>query len=174
MQTFLADYGALIAPIAAIINGFIAVVVAQFFKDRPAAKVLLVVAAGFLGIAAIGATILTQRQIVASKTADQLRQKETRETIGGFIAKGLALTENCSDSSTPPKWEEMNAWLARMSQFLREHLGEAYVTRLTSPAGVPLNVECRGADEQHNKLFRVVNAVNFRLEQFISELSSQR
>jgi hypothetical protein len=74
LQTFLADYGALIAPIAAIINGFIAVLVAQFFKDRPAAKVLLVMVAGVLGIAAIGATVLSQRQILAVKTADQLRQ----------------------------------------------------------------------------------------------------
>jgi len=70
VQDFLADYGALIAPIAAIINGFIAVVVAQFFKDRPSAKVALVVAAGLLGVGVVGATVLTQRQIVATKRVD--------------------------------------------------------------------------------------------------------
>jgi len=53
--TVLQDYGALVAPTAAIINGFIAVLVAQFFKDHPVAKVLLVVAAGLLGTAAFGA-----------------------------------------------------------------------------------------------------------------------
>ena len=38
VQDFLADYGALIAPIAAIINGFIAVVVASFSKTDPAPR----------------------------------------------------------------------------------------------------------------------------------------
>ncbi len=61
MQTFPGDYGALIAPITAIISTFIAVLVAQFYKDHPVAKVLLVVAAGLLGAAAITATILSQR-----------------------------------------------------------------------------------------------------------------
>ena len=42
MDNPLHDYGTLIAPTAAIINGFIAVLVAQFFKDHPIAKVLLV------------------------------------------------------------------------------------------------------------------------------------
>jgi hypothetical protein len=67
----------------------------------------------------------------------------------------------------------MIAWQTRMSQFFRERLSESYVTRLASPAGVPLNVACQGADDPHNKLYRVVNAMNFRLEQFINELSSR-
>jgi hypothetical protein len=50
------DYVGLVAPTAAIINGFIAVLVAQFYKDYPIAKVILVVVAGVLGAAAIGAT----------------------------------------------------------------------------------------------------------------------
>jgi hypothetical protein len=173
METFLADYGTLIAPTAAIINGFIAVVVAQFFKDRPSAKVLLVVAAGLLGVAAISATILSQRQTLATKTADKIQQKEIRETIGRFIAEGLMLILTCTDNSTPPKWQEMDAWMSRVTQFLRDRLGDSYVTRLTSPAGAPLNVACKGADEAHNNFYRVVNTMNFRLEQFSSELSSR-
>jgi hypothetical protein len=173
MRPFFADYGALIAPITAIINGFIAVVIAQFFKDRPAAKVLLVVAAGLLGAAAIGATILNQRQIVAAKNAEQLRQRETREALGTFVGEGLALMSSCSDSTTPPKWQEMNDWQKRLLRFLRDCLGDSYAIRLISPAGVPLNASCQGADAPHDKLFRVVNAMNFRLEQYINELSSR-
>jgi hypothetical protein len=43
MKEFFADYGGLIAPIAAIVNGFIAVLVAQFFKDNTKAKIILVI-----------------------------------------------------------------------------------------------------------------------------------
>ncbi len=171
MQNFLADYGALIAPIAAIINGFIAVIVAQFFKDRAAAKVLLVVTAGLLGAAAIGATVLSQRQFLATKTAEQLRQKEIRETIGRFISEGSVLAATCTDNATPPNWPNVNSWIAKIKDFLENRLGPSYATRLTSAAGVPVNIVCRGADEAHNNFFRVVNAVNIHLEQFSSELA---
>jgi hypothetical protein len=171
METFFADYGALIATITAIVNGFIAVVVAQFFKDRPGARVLLVVTAGVLGAAAISATVLSQRQVLAARSAEQIRQKENRETIGKFMAEGLMFVATCSDNSTPPKWKEMNAWSLRVLQFLQDRLGDSYVTRIGSPAGIPVNVVCRGADEEHNNLFRIVNAMNFRLDQFSSELS---
>ena len=51
------DYIGVIPSLAAVLNGFIAVLAAQFFKDHPIAKVALVPAAGVLGIIAIGATI---------------------------------------------------------------------------------------------------------------------
>jgi hypothetical protein len=172
MQTVFADYGALIAPIAAIINGFIAVVVAQFFKDHRTAKVLLVVAAGALGAAAISATIISQRQLVATRTADQLRRTEIREAIGRFINEGLAISNTCMDNTSPPRWQELNAWKTPIEDYLRKQLNGSYVYRLNSAAGVSLSVACRGGDEAHNQLFIVANAINFHLEQFSSESSS--
>jgi hypothetical protein len=50
------DYVGLIPSSAAIVNGFIAVLIAQFFKDRPIARAVLVGFAFVLGGAAIGAT----------------------------------------------------------------------------------------------------------------------
>jgi hypothetical protein len=91
MQAFFSDYGSLIGSTAAIINGFIAVVVAQFFKDRPAARVLLVLAAGVLGGAAIGATLLGQHEAIIQKAAQQARLRETRDTIGKFMTEGSSL-----------------------------------------------------------------------------------
>jgi hypothetical protein len=150
MQTFLSDYGALIAPIAAIINGFIAVVVAQFFKDRPTAKLLVVLAAGILGVAAIGATVLVQRQALVLKTAERLRHQEIRDGIGKFMTEGSMLVANCGDHSTPPDERALEAWLTRVLDYVRVNLGQSYTDRLISPAGVPI-VACNGADDAHNK-----------------------
>jgi hypothetical protein len=79
------DYVGLVAPTAAIINGFIAVVlVAQFYKDHPIAKVILVVGAGVLGAAAIGATFYGQYQVVSERVADDTCRRDIREHLGSF------------------------------------------------------------------------------------------
>jgi hypothetical protein len=171
MQTFFSDYGSLIAPIAAIVNGFIAVVVAQFFRDHTAAKVLLVLAAGVLGVAAIGATILSQREALTAKTAQQVRHREIRDTIGKLMTEGSRLQATCANNSTPPDERSLDAWLNRVVEYVRAQLGQSYADRLISPAGVPI-VACNGADDAHNKIFRIVYAINFHLEQFSTESAS--
>ena len=163
------DYAALVAPTAAIINGFIAVVVAQFFKEHRIAKIILVAAAGILGAAAIGATIYSQHQIVADRLAEAQRHKEIREQLGVFISEGLALVSTCSDNSKPPPWKELDAWVSQVTKFLKDRLGNSYVIRLTDPAGVPVNVACRSADTDHNDLYRIVYALDFHLERFSEE-----
>ena len=76
MKDFFADYGALVSPILAIVNGLIALVVAQFFKERPAAKIFLVTSAAVLSVAAVTATVVSQRQALAIKVASDARHKE--------------------------------------------------------------------------------------------------
>ncbi len=100
MDAFFHNYGPLIAPTAAIINGFIAVLVAQFFKDRPGAKFGLVVAAGMLGAVAVGAIFYSQHQIVVDKLADAKRHKEIKEQLGVFISEGIGLMVACSCQQT--------------------------------------------------------------------------
>jgi hypothetical protein len=170
MQTFFSDYGSLIASTAAIINGFIAVVIAQFFKDRPAARVSLVLAAGVLG-GAIGATLLGQHEAIIQKAAQQARLREIRDTIGKFMTEGSILVANCADKSTPPDQQPLNAWVTRVVEYVRTRLRQSYADRVLSPAGVPI-VACNGADDAHNKMYRVVYAVNFHLEQFSTESAS--
>jgi hypothetical protein len=172
MRNFIADYGTLVGPIVAIVNGFIALVVAQFYKERTWAKVLLVVSAFILSAGAVTATIVSQQNTVAQKRASDERHREIRDQLGSFMAEGAQIIRNCGDNSTPPNFSDLNAWIAKVQDYLKTHLGDSYAVRLVSAAGVPLNIACNGADEQHNKLFRVGNAVNFHLEQFSSESAS--
>jgi hypothetical protein len=170
VEAVLHDYGVLVAPTAAIISTFIAVLVAQFFKDHVIAKVVLVLTAGILGAAAIGATFYSQHQIVTERIAEQQRRKEIREQLGNFISGGLTLIENCGDNTKPPPWSDGDAWLARLITFLDSKMNHSYVIRLTDPAGVPVNVACRNADDEHNKFYHIIYSVNFHLEKFSEEL----
>jgi hypothetical protein len=172
MKSFFADYGALVASMAAILNGFIALVIAQFFQERPAAKIFLVVSAAVLSLAAVTATIVGQRQALAIKTGNDVRHQEIRDHLGNFIVEGTLITSNCSDNSTPANWRQLTEWTSKVSEYLKTNLGQSYASRLMSAAGLPVNVACNGADEDHNKFFRIGNFVNFRLEQFSSEAAS--
>jgi hypothetical protein len=169
MEALLHDYGVLVAPVAAILNGLIAVLIAQFFRDRLFAKIFLVVFAGILGAAAIAATIYNQHEAVAAQKAEVQHRKEVQEQLGRFIAEGLTLIANCDDNSKPPPWPQTNAWMARIEKFLDEKMGHSYVDRLSSPSGIPVNVACRNADGAHNDHYHVVYAVNFRLDEYSHE-----
>jgi hypothetical protein len=48
MVDFFRDYGTWVTSSLALINGFIALIIAQFFKDRHIAKVILVSTAAIL------------------------------------------------------------------------------------------------------------------------------
>ena len=108
LDSFLRDYGTLTASAAAIINGFIAVVVAQLFKDHRPPKIILLVVAALVGASAIAAIFYSQHNIVVERAAegqrraaDVQRDRDIRNELGKFIAGGLALMRGCEDQSTP-------------------------------------------------------------------------
>jgi hypothetical protein len=180
MSDFLRDYGALIAPTAAIINGFVAVVIAQFFKEHLIAKIILAAVAGLLGAAAIGSTIYSQRQIVADRwaesqrhAAEAQRRQNDREQLGSFIAEGGMLIQKSMDASDTTLETEVNLYTQRVLNFLRDHLGQSYVNRMVSPAGVPVGVGPRVTiDEKHTEIFRILYAFMSHLEAFSQEMNS--
>jgi hypothetical protein len=166
VSDFFHDYGALIAPTAAILNGFIAVLVAQFFKDHRRAKVLLVIAAGVLGSAAISATFYAQHQIVAERDAAIQKNKEIRERLGALIQEGASLIVGCSDNTKQPPTAAVDAWLHKVEDFLNTRLGHSYVARILVPTSATVNLTCNGANKEYDKLVHLVLGVNFHLEQF--------
>src|SRR5258708_1746000 len=96
------DYINLFPSVAAVLNGFLALFVGQFFKDRQKAKIILVEAAGLLGFVAIGSTFYSQQQVVAAKAADEAKHTAIREELATFIAEGNTLMTECADASKPP------------------------------------------------------------------------
>ena len=166
MEEFFRDYGALIAPAAAVINGFIAVLISQFFKDSPRAKVILVISAGILGACAISATFYTQHQIVAEREATLQRNKKIRDQLGNLIQEGSALIAGCGNPNNQAPTTQADAWLNKVEAFLNNQLGHSYAQRLITPVPNVITLSCNNANDGYNKLFRIILGVNTHLEEF--------
>jgi hypothetical protein len=164
MQPYIPD----IPSILATLSAFVALVVAQFFRDNMIAKVILVLLAGLCAVGAVLATIYNQNQIERARIADQQQHKEIQEQLGVFISEGLDLMVGCGNNNTPIPTKEGDAWFTRINKFLEDRLGHSYAIRLRSPAGVPITA-CKDADQTHNDFYRIIYALNFHLEQFSQE-----
>lgn len=165
------DYVGLVAPSVAVINGFIAVLVAQFYKDDPTARTVLVVGAGLLGAAAIGATFYSQYQIVLERTAEKARRTQIRRRLASFISDGSALMSQCADANAALPEEEGNAWADRVENFLLNACDASYVPRFRSGAGLSLNSSI--PDKNRRELWGGICRRVMRLEQFSQEFSDQ-
>ncbi len=173
---FLRDYGVSITSSAATITALIAMVLAQFFKDHRVAKVLLVSAAVLFGSTAIFANFYSQHQVVSARLAEEKRHsdevkrlKGIRDQLGVFISEGLGLMNKCADASKLRPENEALDWISRIDRYVGDSLGASYVVRLRNPAGVPITGIA--GDKEHNDLYRIIYAFNFRLDEFSRELA---
>jgi len=165
------DYVGLVPSAAAVINGFIAVLIAQFFRDSRRARVVLVVAAGALGVAAIGATFYSQNLLAVAQGAEASRRHAIREQLGAFIAQGDALMSLCTDAKKPAPQADADAWGATTEMFLRGNLGDSYVTRFRDQTGVPpVSLSGPDIDTAHQNLWFGIYYRVARLQQFSQEV----
>jgi hypothetical protein len=72
------DYGGVIVSALPAVAAFLAMIIAQYFKERPIAKALSVAAAGLLILASIGVNAAYQHQLNAEKAANVTRQAAKR------------------------------------------------------------------------------------------------
>jgi hypothetical protein len=162
----LRDYISVLPSVAAVINGFIAVMIAQFFKENKVAKVILVASAGVLGAAAIGADFYGRHQLMVAERVAAQHNKEIRTQLGDLIQEGTALIAGCSNASEAAPVAAVDAWLHKVTDFLDKKLDHSYSQRLINPVGSLVNVMCNSANAEYSKLFRIVMRVNAHLEQF--------
>jgi hypothetical protein len=164
------DYLGLIPSTAAIINGFIAVLVAQFYKDRPTAKIILLVFAGALGFAAIVATFCSQHEVLSAQAAEKAHRAEVRQAIGKFIEKGNVLKRRCEHISSPIPLDDANAWKGRVEQYLHKELDDSFVIRFRDRSGILQSEMLSKGDDAHVGMWSAFYYFVTRLEQFSQEL----
>jgi F0F1-type ATP synthase membrane subunit c/vacuolar-type H+-ATPase subunit K len=163
MGNFIAGYGTEIVAAFAVANGFIALVVGQILKHRPRIRSGLIVIAGLLSAAAVGASFYKRHEEIA-------RREEIRVQLGKFMGEGLDLMGHCSEKNSLPMRIETDEWFKRIAAYLEHNLGHSYVVRLASPAGAPINSACKDADGPHNEVYKVQSIINFRLDEFSKEI----
>lgn len=160
------DYINLAPTVIAAANGFIALVVGQFLRDRPTARVILVVVAGALTVTAIGATIYGQGQVIAAKAAEEEHRRSIRETLGAFIARGKEIETQIADTSKQSPIQGQNVWDSEVTSYLNANLGGSYSVRFRDQTGIAPAYLNAGVDADRQRLWWELHVRLSRLEQF--------
>ena len=103
IESFFQAYAPAIALAAALFNGAAALMLAQFFGDRLAAKLVLATLVVLMSVAAVGTAAYNQRQIIARMADADAHSTEIRTAIGGLIIEGKSLMVKCADPRLLPR-----------------------------------------------------------------------
>jgi hypothetical protein len=159
------DYVGIVPGIAAAIMG---IVTLASQKMRRWKKLVVI---GLTAIA-IGATGFTQWWTLHEKSVQETHRTEILEQLGTFIASGQALMAEISNKSDDPvPRERASDWAKKTEDFLQT-LGNSYVVRFRSDAGLTSVLLGRG-DVEHNNWWVGVRVRVIRLHEFSAEFSGQ-
>jgi hypothetical protein len=172
LRVFFQAYAPVIALAAALFNGAAALMLAQFFKDRVAAKLVLATLVFLMSVAAVGTVAYNQRQIIARMADANVHSTEIRTAIGGLITEGNSLMVKCADSKTPPPTDAAANWRSRAEAFLVARLGESFAARFRDPTGVPAAMLSDSAlDAAHQELWYGLYFRVYRLEEIVLDMT---
>jgi hypothetical protein len=100
---------------------------------------------------------------------ERLKKKpEVRERLGLFIQEGQELMNRCADVGQRPPYEEFVKWAQKIEEFLRHHLGDSYIERFRSGAGLPLTANSVASIE-HRSLLANLHVRLAQIQEFIKE-----
>jgi hypothetical protein len=169
MGNFIRDYVIIIPTIIAVLNGFAAVLVANFFKDNLMAKLILVGIVGMLSVAAVAATLYGQYQVIAQREATAQHRRQVREALGSFLEEGRQLMIRCANETIPPPTADAEAWAQRVETYLHQNLDDSYIGRFRTGAGLPLAANSIQSIP-HRNLWSGINIRISRLAEYIKEI----
>jgi len=128
------EYFGFVAPALAVINGFIAIVIALLPIRQSVAKLRLGVTALLLGVLAIGAGYYT-KYVARGETAQQLElRSQVREQVQTHILEGRTLLAQIRDAQRELPTRPADEWAQRSEIYLRDRLGDRYVVRFRKDA----------------------------------------
>jgi hypothetical protein len=123
------EYFGFIATSCAVVNGLLAIIIALLPVRRSVAKLRLGVTALLLGVLAIGATFYTRYHARAQIEQQQADRGQVREQLETSILEGRTLLGQIKDTQRELPSRPADEWAQRTEIFLRDKLGERYVTR---------------------------------------------
>ena len=165
------DFLPIAGAVIAVINGIIAVGVAQFPLQTAGQKYFLLTVVSVLGILAISAAIVSQLQTQSAKREETKKLRAVREQLGAFLAEGVDLLRRARHEQEPAPNEDAEGWNVRVVEYLNSFMGNAFVHRFGDSSGLPLGMTALQS-EAHRRLEGGLKIRTARLQQFMSELSS--
>ncbi len=131
----------------------------------------------FIGLALAVALAYHEVRIQNIKLNNQLNNKtkmyDIREKLGEFISRAAILSNKCHNEREQPPKQEIDALGSEMDDYIRKNLGQAYIARMTSSSGLPVQVTSIQS-MKHRELNSLLGKWRARLDQFISELSERK
>ena len=94
-----------------------------------------------------------------------------KNRLGAFLEEGGALVHLCQDEKQPSPDDEANAWNTNTEAFLGKYLGDSYVARFHSGAGLSTGYTTLISLE-HRRLMGGLRVRMARLNEFLQEMGS--
>jgi len=123
------EYFVYVAPALAVVNGLIAIVIAFLPVRRSVAKLRLGVVALILGVVALGAGYYTKHAARIAVERQQAERGQVREQLETYILEGRTLLGQIRDAQRDLPARPSDEWAQRSEVYLRDKLGERYVTK---------------------------------------------
>jgi hypothetical protein len=123
------DYIGLTGTVVAAINGLLAILIALLPVRRSVIKLRLGVTALILAAAGLGATAYSNYDRRVQTERQMANRSEIRERIETFILEGRRLLNQIGDAQRELPARPSDEWAQRVELYLRDKLGEHYVTR---------------------------------------------
>ena len=128
------EYFGFVAPALAVLNGLIAIVIALLSIRRSVLKLRLGVTALVFGIIAVGASYYAKHSTRIQAEQQQADRNVVREQIETYILEGRTLLGQIRDAQRELPSRPADEWAQRSEVYLRDRLGERYVTRFRKDA----------------------------------------
>jgi HAMP domain-containing protein len=95
-------------------------------------------------------------------------RKEIRTNLAVFIDECQDLKVKCANEKEPVPEKEIEDLAKRLDSYIRKNLGEDYIPRMNSSAGLPMQANSISSMEHRNK-WGQLNRWMARLDQFIAD-----
>ena len=97
-------------------------------------------------------------------------KSDIREHLGQLLFEGQELQRQCGNEKEPAPTAQAQEWADKTEGYLAENLGESYIARFRSSAGLPMAANSISSLD-HRNLWAGLHVRLARLTQFVEELS---
>lgn len=104
----------------------------------------------------------------------QVQSAFIRKELGKHIDEGFALLSKLDAREVNPPLDRAGKWTAKVEEFISEHLGETYLTRLNTAVKVPRTPQSQtnlSGSTEHQRMFLQLSNWLYRLNEFLREFS---
>ena len=116
-------------------------------------------------------TVRKERDALHDQIEDKERKRTVQNGLGSRLERGRLLLQQCANEREEPPQRQADEWAADTEAFLTEHLGDPYVARFRSSAGLPMTANSIFS-VPHRNLWGGIYIRLARLEQFLAEKST--